>query len=184
MQRPGDCYYEINDVTVGRISFSFAYVRQNYSRAWNVFVLVEMHLFLNFNILETGLCSTLLTHYSKLNFYSKIWIIWNFTVQINAYQEGTKVNIEVNVRVLKNLGTFILEYKAPLILIIGTHFLQPSALYSHYAGGNAAIYTVRLSVECPQLKNVRTMVTCATTKGTARWWKSWSSVPSLKAVFS
>jgi len=92
-----------------------------------------------------------------------------FYSAINAYQEGTKVNIEVNVRVLKNLGTFILEYKAPLISIIGTNFLQPSALDSHYAGGNAAIYTVRLSVESPQLKNVRTMVTCATTKGTARW---------------
>jgi len=51
-------------------------------------------------------------------------------VQINAYQEGTKVNIEVNVRVLKNLVTFILEYKAPVISIIGTNFLQPSALDS------------------------------------------------------
>ena len=51
-------------------------------------------------------------------------------MQINAYQEGTKVNIEVNVRVLKNLVTFILEYKAPLISIIGTSFLQPSALDS------------------------------------------------------
>jgi len=88
-------------------------------------------------------------------------------VQINAYQEGTKVNIEVNVRVLKNLVTFILEYKAPVISIIGTNFLQPSALVA--LCWRQCCDTVRLSVECPQLKNVRAMVTCATTKGTARW---------------
>ena len=29
----------------------------------------------------------------------------NFTMQINAYQESTKANIEVNERVSKNLGT-------------------------------------------------------------------------------
>jgi len=34
-------------------------------------------------------------HFSKLNFISKIL---NFTVQINAYQEGTKINTEVNER--------------------------------------------------------------------------------------
>ena len=32
-------------------------------------------------------------HFSKLNFISKIL---NFTMQINAYQEGTKINNEVN----------------------------------------------------------------------------------------
>ena len=34
-------------------------------------------------------------HFSKLNFILKIL---NFTVQINAYQEGTKINTEVNER--------------------------------------------------------------------------------------
>ena len=40
-------------------------------------------------------------HLSKLNFNSEIW---NFTVQISAYQEGAKVNIEVTERGLRNLG--------------------------------------------------------------------------------
>ena len=41
-------------------------------------------------------------HFPKLNFNSKMS---NFTMQINAYQESTKANIEVNERVSKNLGT-------------------------------------------------------------------------------
>jgi len=41
-------------------------------------------------------------HFSKLNFISKIW---NFTIQINAYKEETKINTEVNGRVLMNIGT-------------------------------------------------------------------------------
>jgi len=39
-------------------------------------------------------------------------------MQINAYQECTKANIEVNERVSKNLGTgTTLKYKEPLISI-------------------------------------------------------------------
>ena len=41
-------------------------------------------------------------HFSKLNFISKIL---NFALQISAYQEGTKINTEVNERSLKNIGT-------------------------------------------------------------------------------
>jgi len=41
-------------------------------------------------------------HFWKLNFISKMW---NFTVQVNAYQESAKINTEVNERVLKNIGT-------------------------------------------------------------------------------
>jgi len=41
-------------------------------------------------------------HFLKLNFISKMW---NFTVQVNAYQESAKINTEVNERVLKNIGT-------------------------------------------------------------------------------
>jgi len=45
---------------------------------------VEMHVFLNFNTP---------TVFLKLSFISKIL---NFTMQISAYQEGMKINIEVN----------------------------------------------------------------------------------------
>jgi len=54
IQTPGDCYYVIDDVTVGRISFclhTFGIIRQH---EINVFVLVEMHAFLNFTILGRG----------------------------------------------------------------------------------------------------------------------------------
>jgi len=39
-------------------------------------------------------------------------------MQINAYQEGTKINTEVNERVLKNIGTrkgtvYFYEYQFP-----------------------------------------------------------------------
>ena len=44
---------------------------------------------------------TPLPSFSKLNFTSKML---NFTMQINAYQEGTKINTEVNARPLKNMG--------------------------------------------------------------------------------
>ena len=46
-------------------------------------------------------------------------------MQIKAYryQEGTKVNIGVNGRVLKNLGTYVLQYCYQLVPI---NFLQPS----------------------------------------------------------
>jgi len=106
-----------------------------------------MHLFLNFNILGTGLCSLLTPLLFEVKFLFKNLNNLEFYSAnqcLPSYQEGTKVNIEVNVRVLKNLVTFILEYKAPLISIIGTNFLQPSALDSHYAGGNAAIPSVCL----------------------------------------
>ena len=67
----------------------------HYSRAWNVFVSVRcMYFWSN--------PQTTTHHFSKLNFNSKICY---FTVQINAYQEGTiKANTEVNEQVLKNLG--------------------------------------------------------------------------------
>jgi len=74
-----------------------------------------MHVFLDFITLRRGLSPH---HFSKLNFISKIF---DFTVQISAHQEGTKINTE---RHLKNIGT-ILEYKAPLISM-RTNFLQPS----------------------------------------------------------
>ena len=40
-------------------------------------------------------------HFSKLNFISKML---DFTKQINAYQERTQINTEVNERPLKNIG--------------------------------------------------------------------------------
>jgi len=40
-------------------------------------------------------------HFSNLNFIPRIL---NFTMQINAYQEGTEINTEVNARPLKNIG--------------------------------------------------------------------------------
>jgi len=63
-----------------------------------------MHVFLNFIILGSGLCPfpDPTPSFSKLNFISKIL---NFTMQINAYQEGTKINTEVNERPLRNIGT-------------------------------------------------------------------------------
>jgi len=45
--------------------------------------------------------------FSKLNFISKIL---NFTMQINAYQEGTKINTEMNERPLKNIGTHMNDF--------------------------------------------------------------------------
>jgi len=41
-------------------------------------------------------------HFSKLNFIPKRV---HFSIQINAYQEGTKINTDVNERPLKNIGT-------------------------------------------------------------------------------
>jgi len=41
-------------------------------------------------------------HFLKLNFISKIL---NFTMKISAYQEGTKINTEMNERPSKNIGT-------------------------------------------------------------------------------
>jgi len=45
--------------------------------------------------------------FSKLNFISKIL---NFTMQINAYQEGTEINTEMNERPLKNIGTHMNDF--------------------------------------------------------------------------
>ena len=45
-------------------------------------------------------------------------------MQINAYEEGTKINNEVNERPFKEYW-YALEDKAPLIST-STHFLQPS----------------------------------------------------------
>ena len=45
---------------------------------------------------------THLHHFSKLNFISKTL---KFTMQINAYQEGTKINTKVNEQLLKKIGT-------------------------------------------------------------------------------
>jgi len=63
---------------------------------------------------ETG-CNQWRHCWAKIVLFTYVWHyswnafvlleIGNFTVQINAYQEGTKVNTEVNERVLKNLGT-------------------------------------------------------------------------------
>jgi len=55
------------------------------------------------NFLYCSLPRPHLRYHLKLNSYSKSW---NLTVQINAHQEGTKVNIKVNGRVLKNLDTY------------------------------------------------------------------------------
>ena len=63
-----------------------------------------MHVFWNFIKLGMRLCPLPRPyphHFSKFNFISKIS---NFTMQINAYQEGTKINTEVNERPLKNIG--------------------------------------------------------------------------------
>jgi len=50
------------------------------------------YVFLNFTALGRGLCPLPRPYpynFSKLNFISKIF---NFTMQINAYQEGTTIN--------------------------------------------------------------------------------------------
>jgi len=62
-------------------------------------VSVEKHVFLNYCLAPPQPHPH---HFSKLNFNSEIW---NFTAQINAHKEGTKVNTAVTERVLKNLGT-------------------------------------------------------------------------------
>ena len=41
-------------------------------------------------------------HFSKLNFISKTL---KFTMQINAYQAGTKINTKVNEQPWKKIGT-------------------------------------------------------------------------------
>jgi len=61
-----------------------------------------MHVFLNFIILGSPLPRPHPNHLSKLNFTEEIL---HFTTQINAYQEGTKIDTEVNERPLKNIGT-------------------------------------------------------------------------------
>jgi len=45
---------------------------------------------------------TISPSFFKIKFYSKIY---NSTMQIKADEEGTKINTEVNERVLKNIGT-------------------------------------------------------------------------------
>jgi len=63
----------------------------------------ECVYFLNVVILGRGQPPPQTTHhFSKLNFTSKTL---NFTMQINAYQERTKINTEVNEQPLKNIGT-------------------------------------------------------------------------------
>ena len=46
-------------------------------------------------------------------------------MQINVYQEGTKINTEVNVDLWRVLKRYALEYKAPLISMY-TNILQPN----------------------------------------------------------
>jgi len=67
-------------------------------------------------------------YFLKLNFISKIL---NFTMQINVYQEGTKVNTEVNETFEEYW--YALEYKAPLIST-STNFLQPSLIFFFLLG--------------------------------------------------
>jgi len=94
-------YHVTNDVTVWRRSF--------YLHTFSIFLddkmpdSVEMHVFLNFIIRDRGLCPSPdpTHHFSKWNFFKNL----NFTIQINVYQEGTKINAEVNDRPLKNIGT-------------------------------------------------------------------------------
>jgi len=64
-----------------------------------------MHVFLNFITLWKGLCpsSDPPHHFREITLYFlKKTLI--FTVEIDAHQEGTKINTEVNERVLKNTG--------------------------------------------------------------------------------
>jgi len=49
-------------------------------------------------------------------------------MQINVYQEGTKINTEVNVDLWRVLKRYALEYKAPLISMY-TNILQPSLTF-------------------------------------------------------
>jgi len=72
---------------------------------------------------DTAPPHTLPHHFLKLNFTSKIL---NVKMQINAHQEGTNINSEVNERVLKNIGTH--WNKAPLISM-STNFLQPNQMH-------------------------------------------------------
>jgi len=62
-------------------------------------------------------------HFSKLIFHSKIW---NFTVQIKAYQEGTKSK-HWSEWTSSQESRYVLEYKAPLISI-ATNPFQPSPI--------------------------------------------------------
>ena len=95
-------YYAMNDVTVGRRSFCL--------HTFGIFCEDKMSLIQSecvyfFKCCYTGegpAPSPDPHHFSKLNFTSKIL---NFTMQINAYQERTKINTEVNEQPLKNIGT-------------------------------------------------------------------------------
>jgi len=92
-------YYVTNDVTVGRRLFCLHTL--GIFREDKMSDLVEMHVFLDFIILESGLPRSHPRHFSKLIFFSKIW---NFTAQVSVYQEGRKLNTEVNEQVMKNVS--------------------------------------------------------------------------------
>ena len=60
-----------------------------------------MHVFLNFSILPPPPQSSP-HNFWKLNFNSKTF--YNANQCVLRYQEGTKINTEVNERALKNIG--------------------------------------------------------------------------------
>jgi len=74
----------------------FTYV-QHFLWWWNVFALMKMHVIL-ISLYWGGGCFLLAVpltrpHPQHLNFFVKKW---KFSVEINACQEGTKINIEVD----------------------------------------------------------------------------------------
>jgi len=103
-------YYVTIGAAVGRRSFclhTFGIFREDIS--------IEMHVFLNF-ISFCHLPKPHPNHFSKLNFISKIL---NFTMQINAYQEGTKTNTGV-MRIFEEYWYALVSKDA------STNVLQPS----------------------------------------------------------
>jgi len=87
-------YYVTNDVTVGRRSFclhTFGIFRED----------KMIHSKCMYFKISLYWPQTPLPSFFEIIFYFKN----NFTLQISAYQEGTKINTGVNERPLKNIGT-------------------------------------------------------------------------------
>jgi len=88
-------------------------------------------IFLKFIIPGRGLCPLPKPHhhhFSKLNFISDILHI---TVQISVYQESTKINTQVNERLLKNIGTHWnirhrLFQRVPVSFSLAPNFIHPT----------------------------------------------------------
>ena len=98
-------YYVVTDVTVGRRSFCLHTFVIFFRRIKCLRFSQNAHIFKFHYTGEGGILYPIprapFPHPTSLNFISKIL---HFTMQINAYLEGTTMNTEINERPLKNIA--------------------------------------------------------------------------------